>query len=237
MRLPLLLSVPHGGLEVPDLVADQSLLDLDAIVADGDEGAIETYAPLAKRVRGFARADVARAFVDMNRAEDDLRKDGVVKTHTCWDVPIYRTPLTRPVTDELIARYHRPYHETLGRLARTEDVILGVDCHTMAAFGPPVGPDPGRPRPLACLGVADGTCPPRWAETLAEHLREALGGDVRINDPFRGGYIIRSHARELPWVMLELSRTDALSWPAKGAAVARALEAWCARMGVRGASA
>jgi len=33
-------------------------------------------------------------------------------------------------------------------------VMLGIDCHTMAAKGPPIGPDPGKERPLVCLSNA-----------------------------------------------------------------------------------
>ena len=162
----------------------------------------------------------------MNRAPDDVRKDGIVKSHTCWDVPIWRERPSDALFARVIDRYHRPYHASLSAFAGT--VKVGVDCHTMAAHGPPVGPDPGAERPLVCLGIGEGTCPRPWAEALAEQLRTHLGGRVTINDPFRGGYIIRAHAAEMPWLMIELSRTDAVTTEAKTTAVAAALEAWAA---------
>lgn len=122
-----------------------------------DEGAAEIYLPLKNKVKVLVTTDVARAIVDMNRAEDDRRKDGVVKTHTCWDVPIYSEPLSDILMETLLAQYYRPYHQDLFRLA--DNVVAGIDCHTMAAVGPPVGPDPGLERPAACLSNADGTCP------------------------------------------------------------------------------
>ena len=32
-----------------------------------------------------------------------------------------------------------------------------------------------------------------------------------INHPFKGGYIIRSHAMKIPWIQIELSREDFFS--------------------------
>ena len=89
MKLPVLLSVPHGGLEVPSEVAHICALTPKEIAEDGDEGARELY-DLENHVAGFVDTDVARAIIDLNRAEDDFSKDGVIKTHTCWDVPVYR---------------------------------------------------------------------------------------------------------------------------------------------------
>ena len=229
MTLPLLLSVPHAGLRVPDALAANCRLAPEEVVADGDEGAAEIYA-LADAVAAFVTTDVARAVHDMNRAEDDRRKDGVVKTHTCWDVPIWREPLTEAQVEALLAEHHRPYHAALARPDVPDGaVVLGVDCHTMAAVGPPVGPDPGRERPAACLCHADGTCPDPWIEGLAEILGRHLGGRVTVNDPFRGGHITRSHAAERPWLQLELSRAPTHTPAEKRAAVLASLTEWCGR--------
>ncbi len=223
MTLPILISSPHAGLEIPEELEAFNALTPEEIAADGDVGAAEIY-DCAAEVLHFVTTPIARAFVDINRAPDDVRKDGVVKSHTCWNVPVW----TERPSDELFARvlqrYHAPYHARLDELAGA--AVVAVDCHTMAAFGPPVGPDPGQERPLACIGIGDGTCPRPWAEALAKHLGAQLGGVVTINAPFSGGYIIRHHAAQMPWLMLELSRTETISMAAKRAAVMTAFEAW-----------
>jgi len=96
----------------------------------------------------------------------------------------------------------------------------------MAASGPPVGPDPGQERPLVCLSNADNTCPKEWLKSLAACLSESFQTEVSINTPFKGGHIIRNHARELPWVQLELSRTTRASHQKKRDAVREALVMW-----------
>jgi N-formylglutamate deformylase len=228
MRLPLLLSVPHGGLEVPPEVSGICLLTVEDIIADGDDGARDVYA-LESEVAGFVAADVARAIVDLNRAPDDRGRDGVVKTHTCWDVPIYAEPLSEELAERLLADYYCPYHNKLTELASA--VVLGLDCHTMAAIGPPVGPDPGAARPAVCLSNADGTCPDAWMHSLAACLERSLGFSVSINNPFKGGYTIRRHASEIPWMQVELSRAPFMSWEEKRERILAALGEWCIQEG------
>jgi formiminoglutamase len=234
VSLPLLLSVPHAGLRVPHEVEPYCRLTEREIAEDGDVGAAEIYA-LEPRVAAFLTTDVARAIVDLNRAPDDRRADGVVKTHTCWNVAVYREPLTEQTVQILLDRYYHPYHARLRDLAGGS-LLLGVDCHTMAAEGPPVGPDPGVERPWVCLSNGDGTCPQPWIERMARCFEEAFDGPVRINDPFRGGYITRSHAAEMPWIQLELSRAPFLGPDEKRRRVSMALDDWCQRVRPGGSS-
>ncbi|MDI6793464.1 MAG: N-formylglutamate amidohydrolase [bacterium] len=225
MTLPLLVSVPHAGRRIPPEVRRLSLLSEKDIIADGDEGAAAIYYPIEAGVAAFVTTDIARAFVDMNRREDDRRKDGVVKTHTCWDVEVYRELPSEDIIRRLILKYHRPYHACLTKMAGK--ARLGVDCHTMAAEGPPVGPDHGQERPPVCLSNAGFTCPAEWLESLARCLERTLEQPVSINNPFQGGFIIRAHSKELPWVQLELSRAPYLSNEEKSRRVLEALRLWC----------
>lgn len=230
MTLPLLISVPHAGLLMPDEVAANSLLTPREVAEDGDEGAAAIY-DFADRVARHHTTEVARAALDQNRARDDRRKDGVVKTHTCWDVPIWRTPLAPTVIEELLDRYWAPYHALLSLPG--DDVVLGVDCHTMAAVAPPVAPDVGQPRPSVCLSNADGTLPDEWFDRLVAAFERTFDGDVRRNDPFSGGYITRRHAAERPWVQLELSRAPDRTPDEKRERVLEALTRFCETLPVR----
>jgi N-formylglutamate deformylase len=227
-RLPLLISLPHAGLHIPPEVASSCIMSEEEIRQDGDEGAADIYR-LADEAAAFVTTDVARAIVDVNRAEDDRRRDGVVKTHTCWNAPVYREFPPESVIGELLKSHYHPYHQRLGRAA--SGVLLGIDCHTMAAEGPPVGPDPGKKRPLLSLCHADGTCPDNWLRSMAKCLEGAFRTAVAINDPFRGGFIIRSHAHELPWIQLEISRGPVMSTAEKRDRVLAALRDWCKRWG------
>ena len=225
MTLPLVVSVPHAGLRVPTEVAPVCALAPEEVAADGDSGAAEIYA-ISGEVGAFVDTDVARAVVDLNRARDDRRADGVVKTHTCWNVGVWRRPLSQAEVEGLLDAYHAPYHERLRELGLSRKWLLGVDCHTMAATGPPVGPDPGSERPWVCLSNGKGTCPQEWIEGLKRCFQEQIDGPVKVNDPFRGGHITRSHAAEMPWIQIELSRAPYLSNNDKRRTVLTALQRW-----------
>jgi formiminoglutamase len=227
MKLPLLLSVPHGGVEVPPEARELCALTHDEIVKDGDEGAAEIYA-FSDSVTTLVTTSVGRAIVDMNRGADDFRKDGVIKTHTCWDVPVWRQPPSLALVQQLLSRYHAPYHARLS--APDPTIRLAVDCHTMAAFGPPVGPDPGKERPPVCLSNADGTLPAAWFDLLFQCFDRVFPEGVERNRPFQGGYIIRTHAAEGPWVQLELSRAPFDTPAGKRRRVLQALTDWCTKV-------
>ncbi len=230
-RLPLLVSLPHAGLCIPGEVEHLNILTPEEIAADGDEGAASVYSRLSDHVEHFVTTDIARAFVDLNRAEDDFRKDGVIKTHTCWDIPVYCAQPDQALIKILLDRYYFPYHRRLTELAKSAS-RLGVDCHTMATSGPPVGPDQDEKRPWICLGNDHHeSCPRKWVELMAQCFSSRFHGSVTINQPFAGGWITRFHGRELPWVQLELSRDSSLAAEEKGQKVIEALQDFCGRMG------
>jgi len=224
VSLPLLISVPHAGRQVPPEVKRINLLSVEQIIEDGDEGAHEVYA-IQDEVMAFVTTNIARAYVDMNREEDDRGSDGVVKTKTIYQVPIYLHPLQEKHIHMLLTRYYLPYHRKLSRLAN--DIVLGIDCHTMAAEAPPISPDAGTERPLVCLSNADGTCPQDWFSLMADCLAETFRCNVALNEPFKGGSIIRSHASELPWMQLELSRAQFMDAKDKRSRVLSAFQRWC----------
>lgn len=220
MKLPLIISVPHAGLTVPQEVQDYCALTSEQILADSDEGAAQIY-DLKSEVAAYITTDIARAIVDMNRAEDDRGRDGIVKTHTSYNVRVYHQPIPEDLVEILLGRYYHPYHQRLSELAA--DARLGIDCHTMAAVGPPCSKDSGHERPNICLSDAQGSCPQDWFDKIIHCFEESFNCEISVNHPFKGGYIIRSHSSELPWVQVELSRAPFLTIPAKRECVLRAL--------------
>lgn len=224
MKLPFLLSVPHAGLIIPEEVQDICILGEDDIIKDGDEGAAEIYFPLKSSVARIVSTNIARAIIDMNRREDDRRKDGIIKTHTCWDIPVYSKSPSEEIIQSLIRRYYHPYHRDITEISK--GLKLGIDCHTMAAKGPPVGPDSGIERPYICLSNGNGTCTREWIESMEACMEKTFCSKVSINYPFKGGYIIHSHANELPWIQLEISRAPFSSNGEKSRRLFEALAQW-----------
>ena len=225
-RLPLLISVPHGGDIVPPEVKDRIALREADLLLDGDAFTREVY-DLADEVQCFTSASVARAVVDLSRAPDDLppaNPDGVVKTLTAVGTQVYKESAFpgEELIERLLTNHYHPYHGKLVDMAAQPGIAMAMDCHSMFPFGPQASRDRDSPRPLVCLGnrgdergepLEDGepvTCPPSLIRALAGLFEARFGGDgaVTMNKPFRGGYITRSHSGpgRLPWVQLEVNR-------------------------------
>lgn len=226
MTLPFLLSIPHGGDRVPEEAASLTALTDADIFSDGDACTREIY-DLGDEVAAVHQAEIARAFVDINRGPDvrpPEEPDGVVKSLTADRIAVWQGggPPSRELSETLIDGYWRPYHERLEELASLPGVRLGIDCHSMAEFAPAIAPRPGEPRPLFCLSNGDGdTAPGELLVQLADALAESFecGREtIRINDPFQGGYVTRWHGRHwrnggLPWMQIEMNRRWYLSEP------------------------
>ena len=215
-RLPFLISVPHGGDACPPEIAEHTELLAHDVFEDSDAFTNRIY-DVTDRVAHIEIASIARAYVDLNRAPDDLppaNPDGVVKSATDQDVPVYAAG-HQPgpaLIGTLLARYHAPYHAALSTGASRSDVRVGLDCHSMEPYPPPIAPDSGGARPTFCLSNGCGqTCPNWMLEALGDALSRSFGVpriEVAHNRPFEGGWTIRHHAAAdgIPWVQLEMNR-------------------------------
>ena len=212
---PVLLSIPHGGPCIPVELQGRVRLDQHGIHDDIDPFVREIY-DLGERVVEVFSTDIARTFVDLNRAPDDVppaNPDGVVKSLTCMGQPIY-TPgqeIDAALTALLLDKYYTPYHQRIARAVHNPRLVLGIDCHSMLAVGPDIGPDTGHMRPMICVGNGRGrACPTDTAERFADCLRNAFALDhheVTLNQPFAGGYITRTYGgNPIPWLQIELNR-------------------------------
>jgi len=232
-KLPILISVPHGGDEIPSELAGRVTLIKKEIFEDGDALTRQIYS-LKHEVLAYLDTPIARAFVDLNRSPD-MRppqfSDGVVKTETVNKISIYN-PGQYPdnqLIERLLKNYYFPYHNVLEALQTNKSIVVALDCHSMLADAPPISPKPGEQRPLICLsnrGDKKGypinesipiSCPPETIQLLAKCFRKVFadeGGEVKINEPFSGGYIIQTHGKGIiPWIQVEINRKMYLSPP------------------------
>ena len=117
MREPILVSDPARRLE--GRRGDRRYLgavEKDAF-HDGDPFTARIY-DFSDRVSCQLVMEYYRAVVDLNRAPDDIapeNKDGVIKSHTCYDIEVYK-PGCLPdeeLKQQLLDRYYYPYHRQL----------------------------------------------------------------------------------------------------------------------------
>jgi N-formylglutamate deformylase len=232
--LPVLVTVPHAGVGMPESIRQAMLRTgedpsgLARRLLDGADPFTDLiYAWPEARAR--VMTPVSRFVVDVNRSRDADGPNGVIKRHDFDFKPFYVSGhvFSKIECEERLHAFWDPFYVAVDACLRENDIQLLIDGHSMSAIGPTLGPDEGSPRPALCLGVTverDGgpspTCPPsvaRAAAAAAEAEIARLFPDwpadrrVRLDDPFDGGHIARhftqnDYDQAVPGIMLECNR-------------------------------
>lgn len=232
-KLPILISVPHGGDQIPPELLERVALTKEEIFEAGDALTRQIYS-LKHEVLAYLDTPIAQAFVDLNRSPD-MRppqfSDGVVKIETANKIPIYNSGEypEECLIEKLLKNYYFPYHDVLEALQTNKNIVVALDCHSMMAEAPAKSSKPGEKRPLICVsnrGDQNGcprdeatpiTCPPETIQFLAKCFRKVFAdedGEVKINEPFCGGYIVQVHDKgNIPWIRVEINRKLYLAPP------------------------
>jgi len=224
-RSPFLISVPHGGTDVPAPVRPLLLLT--------DEELRYYCDPLTRvifgyrdRVTAYIDTPVSRMVVDLNRPPLPLPlrdPDGIIKLRTIDGKEIWRPSQVpdMPLIHRLLMAHYFPYHQQIDELIDRHPVGIAFDCHSMLPYGSEHQKDAGKVRPLICLGnngdrkglARKGsvvTCSEEWMSILAGVFKEefSLDNEVAINNPFSGGFISNAHYwhKGIPWIQIEINR-------------------------------
>ena len=241
---PLVLSVPHAGRDYPPALLEALRVPAGALVALEDRH-IDAVARAAAGVRTTFIAIRPRAWIDLNRAEDerDPRVDegaigrpvrsakvrgglGLVPRRAANATELWRRRFGDQDIVRRIQADHRPYHAALASaLAAARDrfgVAVLVDLHSMPSLGA------GQPRVV--IGDRFGRSAGSSFVARVEAAAIARGHAVSRNTPYAGAHILDRHgtpARGIHAIQVELDRTlyldAALDRPGKGLAAAAAL--------------
>jgi formiminoglutamase len=224
-RYPFLISIPHGGVTIPEVLMERSALTSSDILYYSDPDTRSLF-DFREWVVAVLDTEISRIFVDLNRPPYALpprHNDGVVKYSTAEGKPVYRNGSIPDITllHQVLMRHYFPYHAQLDQILETREISLALDCHSMLPVGPPGSKDEGRVRPMICLGNNGdregkakkdrlATCTAEWITGLADAFREEflLDKQVTINHPFSGGFITNAHYWHtgVPFVQLEVNR-------------------------------
>lgn len=215
-------SSPHSG---RDYTADfllQSQLDPHAIRSSEDAFVDQLFGGVPALGAALIAARAPRAFVDLNRAADELDPAvvdgaprapmnprisaglGVIPRVVANGRAIYRGKIPLAAAEQRIAGIWKPYHDKLGALLADARARHGraalIDCHSMPHDAIDSFAQSGRPRPEIVLGDRFGAaCAPALMERLEEAFR-AEGLRVARNAPFAGAYIVQAYGRPLQGV-------------------------------------
>jgi len=205
-RVPLLISLPHVGTEIPPEIAEH-LVARALISEDSDWHLERLYGPLAQALgASLIVPRYSRYVIDLNRPPDDqplypsaAGGTGLVPTRFFTDDPLY-VDGAEPDAAAIAARceaYWKPYHEALAaelaRLRAEHGHALLFDGHSIRSELPWLFEGE---LPALNLGTADGAA---CAPAITERLAALLAGQQRfshvVNGRFKGGYITRHYGQ------------------------------------------
>jgi len=225
MKYPFLISIPHGGNEIPEEVSSRLALLPEEISWYCDPATRKLF-DFGQCVESSIDTPISRMIIDLNRPPLPLPPrdpDGIIKVRTVDGRQVYR-PGQLPdlnLIHQLMVKWYFPYHQKIDEIIDKHPIRIAFDCHSMLPYGSAEQSDAGKWRPLICLGnygdengqAKPGsltTCPPYWILTLAEIFREEFKGkdEVAINVPFSGGFISNAHywRKGIPWIQIEINR-------------------------------
>lgn len=233
--LPLILHIPHSGIEIPS----------SALAAFGDRALLERernrvtdwFTDELFDLPGALRCatPISRLVVDLERYCDDQREpraavgQGVIYTHASSSERLRARP-TAEQREALLDQWYRPW-----QLKLEVDVIsqwqqhgtaLLIDAHSFPATPLRNEDDQGRDRPDICLGTGPNT--PEWLLEAALRWCEKHAFSVAVNFPYAGCLVPERYVGrpQLPAIMIEVNRALYLTQPNPDLAPQRSRNFW-----------
>jgi len=202
--IPLLVSMPHAGTDVPDDIAAR-LAPAAMAKADTDWHLPQLYDFLAELGASTMSARWSRYVIDLNRPQENTNLyPGQDTTGLCPVDTFHREPLYRegqaPDAAEIARRldaYWRPYHAQLNaeleRLLALHGRVVLWDAHSIASRVPRFFE--GK-LPDLNFGTADGrSCAPELSDAIVGIARAQDDFTVALNGRFKGGHITRHYGQ------------------------------------------
>lgn len=206
---------PHSGSALPDSFGAAQPPD---ILRQAEDSYVdELFAGVLAHGASLIAADFPRAFIDVNRAPDDIdpslldgpwpgalnptirseRGIGLIRRLIGPGQPVYDRLLPVAEVQVRIDDHYRPYHEhleqTLAALKRRFGAVYHVNCHSMKSVGNATTPDGPAQRVDIVVGDLHGTsCAPGFTALVVE-VFASRGYSVAVNDPYAGAHILERH--------------------------------------------
>lgn len=215
--LPLLISIPHLGTELPAEFA-AGMSGTAPVLQDTDWHLDRLYGFATGLGASVLQAKVSRYVIDLNRPPGGeslypgQTTTGLCPTETFRGEPLYDPA---PAPDALqqadrLARFWQPYHGALraelDRLKAQHGSVLLWDAHSIASVLPRLFE--GK-LPDLNFGTADGrSCAPAIIDRVVAQARNSRFSQV-LNGRFKGGYITRHYgvpAERVHAIQLEMGQ-------------------------------
>lgn len=214
---PVIFASPHSGRDYPADFLAIALPDRQVIRSSEDAFVDQLFDMAPALGAPLLAAKVPRAYVDLNRAADELDPAviegihrpahnprissglGVIPRVVAGGRAIYRGKLTLIEAEYRLRTFWHPYHLALGNLIDETVQSFGravlIDCHSMPHEAIEAHTRPGQPRPQVVLGDRFGATAGREVIDRIESAFAETGLRVSRNTPFAGAHVAQAYGR------------------------------------------
>lgn len=225
VETPLVVEVPHAGLEVDPIALADLVSPARCIGYDADLLVDELYAAAPGLGATLLVAHTSRYVVDLNRAETDVDSGavdgvppldaphGLVWKRSTEGHPTLRRALPESELQRRLETIYRPYHRTLAQLLREKREKFGfallLCAHSMPSRGRTGHGDTGSDRADVVPGSRGHTSGCPEIIELPADLARARGWSTQHDVPYRGGFTTAHYGRPAQGVhavQVELNR-------------------------------
>lgn len=208
---------PHSGRDYPWTFLRRTVLDQHSIRTSEDAFVDRLFRAAPRFGAPFLTAGAPRAYVDLNRAPEELDPAlfegvvarghnprvssglGVVPRVVAGGRAIYRGKLPLEEAHRRIDTYWRPYHGALAELLQQSHAAFGeailVDCHSMPHEAMDLAARGAVRRPEVVIGDRHGASAHSAIVDQIEAAFQRAGLHVVRNVPFAGAYICQTYGR------------------------------------------
>lgn len=208
---------PHSGRYYPTDFLAKTVLDARVIRSSEDAFMDLLVKPATDFGAPFLHANYPRAYLDLNRACDELDPAVVVDVRAAAHNPrivsglgviprvvangreIYRGKIQLEEAKERIERVWRPYHNALESILNSTRAQFGeavlIDFHSMPHEASDSVSKPAFARPQVVLGDRFGAAASSEMVDRIETVFLNAGLKVSRNAPFAGAYIVQNYGR------------------------------------------
>jgi N-formylglutamate amidohydrolase len=228
--IPLILTVPHAGERIPPEARWLKTFPSEILLTDVDRFVQELYTPSVTELPlPLLYTEVHRYAADLNRYPGDVDRDSVEGSTnasgaftkgfhwvaTTTDHRLITRPIAQAIHDELVRRYHDPFHAAFGERRRelrakfAGKTLYHLDCHSMPSTGTDAHADSGRQRAEVVISDCEGKSAGARYKDLVIGAFEAEGFEVAYNWPYKGGRITQRYGKPAQGeetIQIELNR-------------------------------
>ena len=224
---PVLVEVPHSGLQVPPEVESEIDATPSAMLRDSDIYVDQLYQRAPENGATLLVSRVSRYVVDLNRGPEDVDSAAVPKHPKARHVPargvvwrartdgtpLLRSPLTVAQFGRRIDLFYEPYHRTLREVAaqirEQHGQVVILAAHSMPSTGRrTMGGGEVRRADIVPGSRGRSTADGRIIDLVDSHFRDA-GLSVQHDQPYRGGWTTSTYGapkRGQHAIQIELNR-------------------------------